>query len=124
MLSIEENYTEVEFINYEIIHVELKERGALSSHLLRELRVVSKVNHGTEAKACIISNNNITTRGTSACRICKKAERHSHEMKMAVVCNATCLISGLDCPFASQGANSPKIFSNYSEALGWINSQN
>lgn len=124
MLRLEENHTDVEFINPEIIHVELKESATLSHHLLRELRVFSKVNHGVEASSCIVSNNHTKNGGTSACRICIKAARMSHDMKIALVCDETSLSKAATCPFAPKELNASKIFSHYSDALTWISSKN
>lgn len=121
MLTIAENNIDVEFLTTNLIHVTLKEGGVLSTQLLRELSVVSKVKHGKSTGGYIFTVKNSNAIEEDACRTCRKAERITSEIKVAVICNKPCSRNALkNDTSVSDDSKLPKLFNDFSSALSYV----
>ncbi len=119
MIKINENNIKVDFLEKDLVHVELEQAAHFSTQLMRELRAVSKINSGERVKNCIISNHKDFGNETDWCRICKKADHMKEFMRVAVVCNNSCAVSSLNANQEVSETDSPKVFHSYSDALTW-----
>lgn len=85
MYTLAENNVEFEFLSPQIVKVSLGKIGVLSTPLIRELAVYSKVKNGSYAKAYIVYIDSTDPSDESLWRVCKKAERFANDIFVAVI---------------------------------------
>lgn len=85
MHTLADNHVQFEFLSPQIVKVFLGTSGLLSTPLIRELSVYSKVKNGSYAKAYIIDIDATDDSDESLWRVCKKAERFASDVLVAVI---------------------------------------
>jgi hypothetical protein len=124
MYTLAENNVEFEFLSLEIVKVSLGKTGTLSTPLIRELAVYSKVKNGIYAKAYIIDIKAIEDADESLWRVCRKAERFASDVLVAVVYPYNALQANLQ---NFRAMLKPKgriqVFSTHEAALTWTNNK-
>lgn len=121
MRTIIENNTEVEYLTQEIIHVSFRRGGYLSTQLIRELSVMSKVDNGVTAKAYLISIEELPEDEEILRRICKKAERFTSGTIIAIVSpESFSLKISANLMMFKQRTKSIQVFTQFIYAKDWI----
>lgn len=120
MISINENNIAVDYNNADIIHIKFLTDVYLCTHLLRDLKVTSKAKNGFCAKAYIFSGLSQINVENSFWRACKKAERFSPGIIIAVVAPDFCKkIVAKNYQYMYRPTNPFRVFDNCAEALAW-----
>jgi len=118
-LMMNEN-SRVEFLNDAIAHVTLTSGLDLTSQLIRELQVMSKVKTGSPARAFIIDFQNHYSIEEFD-RVLKKTKRLSQDILVAVV--SPSVERELNAfTFSSESGSTLRFFGEFTDAASWITS--
>lgn len=124
MLTLDLNKATIELLHSEIVHVTFEEGGLLTSQLIRELNVMSRMKSRCTARAYVLTIPEIATLSDFYCQICKKAERIAAEIPVAVVCaNVERRTDAKHCEQFHRPQDSFRIFHTFADALAWTELQ-
>ncbi len=120
MHTIAENNVQFEFLSPQIVKVFLGTSGLLSTPVIRELNVYSKVKNGSYAKAYIIDIKDFDASDESLWRVCKKAERFAADVLVAVIYPHNALQANLQNFRAMlKPTGRIQVFNTHEAALTW-----
>lgn len=120
MLTLAENNIQFEFQSPQIVNVMLGKSGLLSTPVIRELTVYSKVKNGNYASAYIISIDSTDDADENLWRVCRKAERFASDVLVALVYPHNSLQANLQNFRAIlKPAGRIQVFATYEAALTW-----
>lgn len=120
MHTLAENDVQFEFQSSKIVKVSLGKSSILSTPVIRELAVYSKVKNGVYPAAYIISVNSKDEADESLWRVCRKAERFGSDILVAIVYPHNSLQANLqNFRAVLKPAGRMQVFETYPAALLW-----
>ncbi len=121
MHTFAENNVRFSFQSSTIVNVLLGKTGVLSTHVIRELGVYSKVQNGHYASAYIIGIESSNDADENLWRVCGKAERFAPDVIVAVVYPHNSLQANLQ-NFRSnlKPCGRIQVFETHKAALEWV----
>lgn len=121
MHTFAENNVRFSFQSSTIVNVLLGKTGLLSTHVIRELGVYSKVQNGHYAGAYIISIESSNDADENLWRVCSKAQRFAPDVLVAVVYPHNSLQVNLQNSISNlKPAGRIQVFATHKAALSWI----
>jgi hypothetical protein len=121
MNTLAENNVNFEFQSSKIVKVCLGKSGILSTPVIRELAVYSKVKNGKSADAYIICLESSEPADANLYRVITKARRFAPEVLIAVVYPSNSLEANLqNFRHNLKPAGRTHVFATYLAALTWI----
>lgn len=117
---LSENNAIVDIFYNGILHVSFKEGGVLSTQLMREINILSKLKSGSCPKGIILSVHDGINLEESFRTICRKAERFAPGTPVSVVCHSLgSLLVARNYQYVQKPLRPYSVFDSFNESLAW-----
>ena len=111
----------VEFTGQGIVHVSFKETGTLSTHMLREIVVESKVQYGESPKAIIFSLHDAVESDRFFSKISNRPQHILPGILISLVCLSKSTLAAAHAYLGENTAEYPvAVFTDYKQGLNWV----